>query len=150
MIPKWLFVDDDSSSAAGSNIQVVGTMVATSNANRYNLTSWTESGSDLDDWEEYPHSPVRKSARSISFLLELTATGTWNNKSAFAAGTSSYTGSLQIGSNTLPHTSISITGPGNGTTVFVRFNASTSDTSAFWANVASGQTLNFNFSYSGT
>ena len=148
MTPKWLFVPDDSSSGTAANIQVDATLVATSGVNLFNLSSYTESGSDVDDWQEYPHRPFRKSTSYIELLLRVTTTGQFADKNAFVAATSNYTGELTIGGDTLEHTSITIAG--FSTIVRPRFNASSSDITSFWNGVNAGESLTFKLSYQGT
>ena len=133
---------------ASANLQVDGTLVATSNAGRYNISSWTDAGSDVDDWEEYPHSPLRKLTSSIELLIKVTTTGQWSNKAAFVAATTNYTGELTIGGDTFAHDSIGISG--FGTVVRTRFNASSTDITSFWNGVNAGESFTFKLSYEGT
>ena len=148
MPPKWFFAEAPAS-AADANIQVDGVMdyVGT---NRYKVASYSESGSDTADWEEYPHTPIRKTNSYVEFLIKLTNTGTWSNVNGFTAGTTNYTGQFTVGGDTLSHTSITIAGAGSGVVVRVRFNAAAADLAAYWSGVNDGESFLFKLSYQGT
>ena len=150
MTPKWLFVEDDSSSGAGANIQVDATLVATAQAARYNLSSWSKSGSDTSDWEEYTYRPVRKTSTFVLFIVGLTSGSQWANVGDFQSSTTNYTGEITIGGTTLSHTSISIYGSASSANVQVRFYAPSTEVTSFWNGVAAGQSFLFKLSYQGT
>tara|TARA_R100000654_G_scaffold13879_5_gene30050 strand:+ start:519 stop:968 length:450 start_codon:yes stop_codon:yes gene_type:complete len=148
MTPSWIYVPAPSAAAASANYQVDGIMDEV-NTNRYKVASFAESGSDAADWEEYPFTPIRKSNSHIEFLIKLTSTGQFSNKSAFTAATTNYTGEFTVGGDTFSHTSITIAGPGNGTIVRVRFVAATADINSYWSGVSDGESFLFKLSYEG-
>ena len=129
---KWLFFPTPS---GGDSFVITGTASADLSASSSSaVTSWAKSGTDADDFLEYPHTPVRVATSYVEILFKVDTGQSYANVGAFESATTmvSGTSSYKIGGNTFPHTSVTHThGSNSGSVVRVRFNAASSAVTTF-------------------
>lgn len=130
--PRWQFFPAPASSG-GANLVITGTTTADlTTRGQSGVSSWAKSGTDADDYLEYPHTPVRAGSSYMEIMFKVDSAETYADSAAFASAVTmnSGTSTYKIGGNTFPHTSITET-HGFGTLIRMRWNASSSAVTTF-------------------
>tara|TARA_R110001592_G_scaffold174023_1_gene412846 strand:+ start:1901 stop:2362 length:462 start_codon:yes stop_codon:yes gene_type:complete len=142
--PRWQFFPAPVSSG-GAKLVFTGTAVRDlSSSGSTTFNSFAKSGSDADDFLEYPFNPIRRSTAYMEILFKIDTGETYSNVGDFESAVTmvSETSSFKIGGNTFPHTSVTHThGSNSGAVIRMRFNAASSAVTTFRNLLAAGDAI---------
>lgn len=149
MTPKWFFYEPGAPSVLQPQLQFDATLVATSNALRFNLTNYSTTGTDASYFQPYASIPLRRnsSGTQIQFLFNLSSSSPWVNNQDFLANVAIQNLVLDIGGNLLAPSSWDVVAAGTTTVLRSRFNGSQSYITNYWSNVSAGDAFQFKMFY---
>lgn len=130
----------------GLQLNANGTLAATTNSTRYNLSNHVLSGSAASDFVVYTFSPLRKQSTYIEYIFRLNTSGEFVNANDFQARATVTAMSLTIG-NQLFNGTGSVAGSGTSPILRGRFTASSSYLTTYWAGVSAGDSFHYHMTY---
>lgn len=147
MTPNVQFIP--APSAAGLQLIANGTLVATTNANRYDLSGHVMSGSGSSDFAVYTSQPLRRNsaATQIQYVFRVDPTGNFANAGDFQSLATVVSASLTIGGVLFAATSFQIGGSGTSTILRYQGFAASSYVTSYWAGLSAGDHLHFQMTY---
>lgn len=150
MSPKWFFYEPGAPSVIQPQVQFDGTLVATTNANRFDITGYSITGTDAAYFQQYAAAtPLRRNSfgNQMQFLFALSSSSPWVNAADFLANVTVQNLVLEIGGNLLAPTSFDVVASGTTSTMRARFFGSQTYITNYWSNLSAGDAFQFKMFY---